>query len=97
LPNCWRTIFLVLPNLDGCQVDLPNLDEADTFRSWPTRPNIFFILWIFSWTRDVTDYVMKSLGFFSISSFFYATFIYGVQDKRLTTTTIWRSIIGGIP
>jgi hypothetical protein len=24
LPNCWRTIFLVLQKLDGCQVDLPN-------------------------------------------------------------------------
>jgi hypothetical protein len=24
LPNCWRAFFLVLPNLDGCQVDLPN-------------------------------------------------------------------------
>jgi hypothetical protein len=24
LPNCWRVIFLVLPKLDGCQVDLPN-------------------------------------------------------------------------
>jgi hypothetical protein len=24
LPNCWRPIFLVLPKLDGCQVDLPN-------------------------------------------------------------------------
>jgi hypothetical protein len=24
LPNCWRPIFLVLPKLDGCQIDLPN-------------------------------------------------------------------------
>jgi hypothetical protein len=24
LPNCWRPIFLVLPKLDGCQVDLSN-------------------------------------------------------------------------
>jgi hypothetical protein len=24
LPNCWRPIFLVLPKLNGCQVDLPN-------------------------------------------------------------------------
>jgi hypothetical protein len=24
LPNCWGAIFLVLPKLDGCQVDLPN-------------------------------------------------------------------------
>jgi hypothetical protein len=24
LPNCWRSIFLILPKLDGCQVDLPN-------------------------------------------------------------------------
>jgi hypothetical protein len=24
LPNCWRSIFLVLPKLDGCQVDLAN-------------------------------------------------------------------------
>jgi hypothetical protein len=24
LSNCWRPIFLVLPKLDGCQVDLPN-------------------------------------------------------------------------
>jgi hypothetical protein len=24
LPNCWRPFFLVLPKLDGCQVDLPN-------------------------------------------------------------------------
>jgi hypothetical protein len=24
LPNCWRPIFLVLPKLDRCQIDLPN-------------------------------------------------------------------------
>jgi hypothetical protein len=24
LPNCWRPIFLILPKLNGCQVDLPN-------------------------------------------------------------------------
>jgi hypothetical protein len=24
LPNCWRSIFLILPKLDGCQVDLTN-------------------------------------------------------------------------
>jgi hypothetical protein len=24
LPNCWRLIFLVLPKLDECQIDLTN-------------------------------------------------------------------------
>jgi hypothetical protein len=24
LPNCWRPFFLVLPKLDGFQIDLPN-------------------------------------------------------------------------
>ena len=27
LPNCWRALFLVLPNFCGCQVHLPNSDN----------------------------------------------------------------------
>jgi hypothetical protein len=48
LTNCWRPIFLVLPKLDGCQVDLPNCwscssdlgmvlhsHKFESLRSWP--------------------------------------------------------------
>jgi hypothetical protein len=24
MPNCWSTIFPILPKIDGCQVDLAN-------------------------------------------------------------------------
>jgi hypothetical protein len=30
LQKCWRSIFLVLPKLDGCQVDLPTVGVAPT-------------------------------------------------------------------
>jgi hypothetical protein len=32
LPNYWRVIFLVLPKLDGCQIDLPNCWSCQNYR-----------------------------------------------------------------
>jgi hypothetical protein len=62
LPNCWRPIFLVLPKLDGCQVDLSNCWSCSNF----LRGTCGYAPYFFSFVLRVKFHNMRFKTMFSV-------------------------------